>query len=86
MRVCVAKADSLDPFVEIEDTIIEITDELPKFDDEGKAAWYYDYQATRIATALQNSLPQATFERLIVELLRRMAGVYRGRSQMEDGG
>lgn len=74
-RVKVARADPTGQ--QIEDVIIEITQKLPDFDDQESAARYYDAQAQIIAAALQDSLPQATFERLVAELLHRAAGIYR---------
>jgi len=79
MRVRVAKHDPLRESLEADDTVIEITESIPDFASMLEASRWYDEQAAKIAIALQYALPQATFERLVAELLRRAATVYRGR-------
>ncbi len=80
MRVRVAKYDPLREDLEADDTIIEITEPIPEFTSLSEASRWYDEQAMKVADALQYGLPQATFERLVAELVHRAAGVYKGRT------
>jgi len=79
MQIRVAKYDPLREDLEADDTVIEITESIPDFASTLEASRWYDEQAAKIAIALQYGLPRATFERLVAELLRRAATVYRGR-------
>ncbi|HEY66246.1 MAG TPA: hypothetical protein G4O02_16970 [Caldilineae bacterium] len=84
MRVRVAKYDSLREDLEADHTVIEIIERIPEFTSMLEASRWYDEQAMKIADALQYALPQGTFERLIAELFRRAASLYKGQCLQGD--
>ncbi len=78
----VAKFDPLHNKV-AEDTVISITESLPEY-RKGTiqdTLAYYENQADMIADALFNSLPQGTFDRLLIKLMQRKTSLYRGKTE-----
>jgi hypothetical protein len=56
---------------------IRITDSLPVFATLAEQDAYHDAQATTIETALIESLPGGTYDRLVGRMLERKASHYR---------
>lgn len=89
LEVLVSKAAPILRDVEIPGTIIRIIAELPDFADDPApcenrltvAESFYRDEAARLAQALYLSLPQGTFDRLVLELLSKKVSLYRGRTQ-----
>lgn len=80
VKVCMAEPLNGD---KPKQTIIDITVELPKFDTLASfetVREFYDTQAYWLAQALFNSLPQGTFDRLIIELMKCKTSLYRGKT------
>lgn len=72
---------------EAEDTVIKITDKIPDTSELGGGIqWFenmrkfYDKEAEAIADTLFNSLPQGTFDRLWVAIMRRKMSLYGGKT------
>ena len=68
---------------EIPSVCIEIRDEIPSFSGDGKAGMlegekFFDSEAKCLADALFQSLPQGTFDRLIIKLIQKKTSLYRG--------
>jgi hypothetical protein len=69
-----------------EDTVISITEDNPGLSNNDHRsmkdmAVYYEDQADLIADALYNSLPQGTFDRLVIKLLQHKTSLYRGKTE-----
>lgn len=81
------KIAKFDPFHHemAEDTVISITEDNPDLHDidyktlEDVAA-YFENQATMLSDALYNSLPQGTFDRLLIKLMQHKTSLYRGKT------
>lgn len=57
--------------------ICEVVPDLPSLD---AARSLYDAEASLLAAALTDSLPQGTLDRLLIALMERCASLYRGRA------
>ena len=79
-EITLYKFDPLDGQVS-EDLAIFISEKLPAFPNFVDAAHVYQEQAGRLAMALYMHLPQATFDRLLVELMVYKVSVYRGKTE-----
>ena len=78
------KADAIVSDEPIESVAIIINEEIPKSDNFSLERWmdFHTTQANELAKLLFNSLPQATFDRLVYELLgmKVSVGCYRGKT------
>lgn len=67
-----------------EEATIEISEQLPQVHGGADVNWrdecegMYSGQAILLANTLYESLPQGTYDRLIIELMRKKLSVYRG--------
>lgn len=65
----------------IEDVTIQVSEDIPTHYENEKEKYLGDYyrdQANQIADALYLSLPQGTFDRLIMELMGKRISTYQG--------
>lgn len=81
-EVRLVKADPLGD-QKIEDTVIYIDDEIPKF--HHTQSWetienYYGDQADKLTDTLFNSLPQGTLDRVLIAFMKRKVSLYRGKT------
>lgn len=82
-EIVVAKFEPLHEHV-AEDTIIKVTGKVPDFPIDSffeNGRKFYDDQAEAIADALYNSLPQGTFDRLWVAIMRKKMSLYVGKTE-----
>ncbi len=86
-EITVAKFEPLRGQV-AEDTVIRITGKVPDTKEYGDGKeWFenvnkwYEGQAEAIADALFNSLPQGTFDRLWVAIMKRKMSLYCGKTE-----
>ncbi len=73
-EVKICKADPIGE-TEVQPVTIEVNGTLPGPEELELA---YDLDAGALANALYYSLPQGTFDRLIIKLMKRKTSVYRG--------
>ena len=75
MEIKITKADDINDMERVPDFTIKIAGNLPVFPYdktwEDVAEEYYQNEAERLETALYNSLPRATYERLLLALIKR---------------
>jgi len=77
----VSKFDPFD-FQVSEGATIVIDDQLPtSAKDLGEVQDFYAEQARLIATTLFDTLPQGTFDRLLAEIIKIKASLYRGKTE-----
>ena len=65
----------------IQDVIIMINGDVPTTATLPEIERFYRAQASGLAAALYLSLPQGTFDRLIMELMAKKVSLYRGRTE-----
>lgn len=77
------RAAHFDPLggTETDGIIIEITEKLPELKTLSEADAFHNDQAAAIVAALYETLPQATLNRVVVELMKRIVGHYIGKSE-----
>jgi len=79
-KIKVAKYDPLNNAEEARDTIIEITEKIPPlWSDLERAKEFYESEASKLAEALCNGLPQGTLHQLVIKLLQSYTTLYRGK-------
>jgi len=81
-KIFLAKADPLGE-QKIEDTVINITREISDFTHLRELEVFrnfYNDQANGLADALFDSLPQGTFDRLLIALMKRKTSLYMGKT------
>ena len=65
---------------EVEGVTIIISGATLGFPSLDEARSFYNAEAIALATALTDSLPQGTLDRLLIALMERCASLYRGRA------
>lgn len=78
-KIQIMKADQIGD-TEVKPITIVIGASLPHISDHGvnPVEEAYDYDADLLCGALLYSLPQGTFDRLVIKMLKRKVSVYRG--------
>ena len=66
--------------VDIESVTIYIDGAVPELPTLDAARSLYNVESVILATALTDSLPQGTLDRLMIALMERCASLYRGRA------
>lgn len=79
-EVKICKADPIGE-TEIQPVTIIVNGILPGPEGGEELEITYDLDARALANALFYSLPQGTFDRLIIKLMKRKTSIYRGLTQ-----
>ena len=75
----IAMAEQTDKMGSVPAPVTIIIDgQLPDIDSSVDIHSFFDGQARRLAYELFYSLPQGTYDKLIIELMKRKVSVYRG--------